>query len=182
MIRSARSSVSIDSNPLINIGIGRAISAWRASSGAALLKLLSIFWYILPSTSLKVFSFNKILTNNIAVDLEKGIAKETGRLTTAQSLARKMGKNFVAEGVAEEMGQAVVSGTQKDYYNRKYDDNATNRVNSYLDSFIRNMGETYGTAKGWEEGFIGGFSGMVGIPGMPGNLISQIKETQKENI
>ena len=129
----------------------------------------------------KGFNPNKILTNNITVDLEKGLVQQTGKLSAAQTMARKMGKNFISEGVIEEMGQAVVSGTQKDYYNRKYDDNATRQVNSYLDSFVRNLAETYGTAKGWEEGFIGGFSGMIGIPGMPGNLVSQIKEAKKEN-
>lgn len=129
----------------------------------------------------KGFNPSKILTNNIAVDLEKGLVSQAGKLGTKATNAVKMGKNFFMEGVVEEMGQSVVSGTQKDYYNRKYDDDATAKTNSYLDSFIKNVAETYGTAKGWEEGFIGGFSGMVGIPGMPGNIVSQIKETREEN-
>jgi hypothetical protein len=52
-----------------------------------------------------------------------------------------------------------------DFYGAKIDPEAEEETIDWLKATAKAITETYGTAEGWEEGFIGGFTGMVGIPG-----------------
>lgn len=87
--------------------------------------------------------------------------------------ALKIASKGVAEGPYEEMGQAVagkVAGYKyaselNDFYGAKIDPDAESETIDWLQATAKAMQQTYGTAEGWEEGFIGGLTGLVGIPG-----------------
>lgn len=87
--------------------------------------------------------------------------------------ALKIASKGVAEGPYEEMGQAVagkVAGYKyaselNDFYGAKIDPDAEDETIDWLQATAKAMQQTYGTAEGWEEGFIGGLTGLVGIPG-----------------
>jgi len=87
--------------------------------------------------------------------------------------ALKIASKGIAEGPYEEMGQAVagkVAGYKyaselNDFYGAKIDPDAESETIDWLQATAKAMQQTYGTAEGWEEGFIGGLTGLVGIPG-----------------
>lgn len=87
--------------------------------------------------------------------------------------ALKIASKGIAEGPYEEMGQAVagkVAGYKyaselNDFYGAKIDPDAEGETIDWLQATAKAMQQTYGTAEGWEEGFIGGLTGLVGIPG-----------------
>ena len=87
--------------------------------------------------------------------------------------ALKIAGKGVAEGPYEEMGQAVagkVAGYKyaselNDFYGAKIDPDAESETIDWLQATAKAIQQTYGTVEGWEEGFIGGLTGLVGIPG-----------------
>lgn len=87
--------------------------------------------------------------------------------------ALKLSSKAIAEGPYEEMGQAVagkVAGYKyaselNDFYGAKIDPDAESETIDWLQATAKAIQQTYGTVKGWEEGFIGGLTGLVGIPG-----------------
>lgn len=87
--------------------------------------------------------------------------------------AFKIASKGVAEGPYEEMGQAVagkVAGYKyaselNDFYGAKIDPDAESETIDWLQATAKAIQQTYGTVEGWEEGFIGGLTGLVGIPG-----------------
>lgn len=87
--------------------------------------------------------------------------------------ALKIASKGVAEGPYEEMGQAVagkVAGYKyaselNDFYEAKIDPDAESETIDWLQATAKAIQQTYGTVEGWEEGFIGGLTGLVGIPG-----------------
>ena len=87
--------------------------------------------------------------------------------------ALKLSSKAVAEGPYEEMGQAVagkVAGYKyaselNDFYGAKIDPDAESETIDWLQATAKAIQQTYGTVEGWEEGFIGGLTGLVGIPG-----------------
>lgn len=86
--------------------------------------------------------------------------------------ALKIASKGVAEGPYEEMGQAVagkVAGYKyaselNDFYGAKIDPDAESETIDWLQTTAKAIQQTYGTVEGWEEGFIGGLTGLVGIP------------------
>lgn len=87
--------------------------------------------------------------------------------------ALKIASKGVAEGPYEEMGQAIagkVAGYKyaselNDFYGAKIDPDAESETIDWLQATAKAIGQTYGTVEGWEEGFIGGLTGLIGIPG-----------------
>lgn len=87
--------------------------------------------------------------------------------------ALKIASKGVAEGPYEEMGQAVagkVAGYKyaselNDFYGAKINPDAESETIDWLQATAKAIQQTYGTVEGWEEGFIGGLTGLVGIPG-----------------
>lgn len=87
--------------------------------------------------------------------------------------ALKIASKGVTEGPYEEMGQAVagkVAGYKyaselNDFYGAKIDPDAESETIDWLQATAKAIQQTYGTVEGWEEGFIGGLTGLVGIPG-----------------
>lgn len=85
----------------------------------------------------------------------------------------KIAGKGIAEGPYEEMGQAVASKVAgykyaselNDFYGAKIDPDSESETISWLQATAKAIQQTYGTIAGWEEGFIGGLTGLVGIPG-----------------
>lgn len=87
--------------------------------------------------------------------------------------ALKIASKGIAEGPYEEMGQAVISKVAgykyaselNDFYGAKIAPDAESETIDWLQATAKAIQQTYGTVEGWEEGFIGGLTGLVGIPG-----------------
>lgn len=87
--------------------------------------------------------------------------------------AMKIAGKGIAEGPYEEMGQGVAgklagykyASELNDFYGAKIDPDAEEETIDWLQATGKAILETYGTVEGWEEGFIGGLTGLVGIPG-----------------
>ena len=86
--------------------------------------------------------------------------------------AAKVASKGILEGPYEEMGQATISKATgykyaselNDFYGAKIDPDAEKETTDWLNAVSNAITDTYGTAKGWEEGFIGGLMGMIGVP------------------
>ena len=59
--------------------------------------------------------------------------------------AGKLLKNPIAEGTQEQLQFATQKGSD-DYYTRRYDANGKEVVNNFIDSYVKGLGEAYGTA------------------------------------
>lgn len=104
---------------------------------------------------------------------EDGTASYSAAKPSVLRNALKIASKGVAEGPYEEMGQAVagkVAGYKyaselNDFYGAKIDPDAESETIDWLQATAKAIQQTYGTVEGWEEGFIGGLTGLVGIPG-----------------
>lgn len=91
-----------------------------------------------------------------------------------KNIAKGAAGNFIAEGPVEEMGQGVISkgaGYQQaarinTLYGATIDPEASKDTENGFNALAKAAAETYGTSAGWEEGFIGGITGLIGIPGI----------------
>lgn len=78
----------------------------------------------------------------------------------------------IAEGPFEEMGQASISRAAgykyaselNDFYGAKIDPEAEQETQGWIKSTAKAISDTYGDLNSYEEGFIGFFSGMLGVP------------------
>lgn len=78
----------------------------------------------------------------------------------------------IAEGPFEEMGQATISRASgykysselNDFYGAKIDPEAEEETQGWIKSTAKAISDTYGDINSYEEGFIGFFSGMLGVP------------------
>lgn len=78
----------------------------------------------------------------------------------------------IAEGPFEEMGQATISRAAgykyaselNDFYGAKIDPEAEEETQGWIKSTAKAISDTYGDINSYEEGFIGFFSGMLGVP------------------
>lgn len=90
------------------------------------------------------------------------------------NVSKRATKNILSEGVYEEMGQGALSAGAKSYYSyedvdnywrARLDPDSVDRTADGSHDFLRAVGnglkETYGSAEGWKEGFIGGITGMA---------------------
>jgi hypothetical protein len=80
--------------------------------------------------------------------------------------AGKLLKNPIAEGTQEQLQFATQKGSD-DYYTRRYDANGKEVVNNFIDSYVKGLGEAYGTAQGWEQFATGAIIGALGMPNIP---------------
>ena len=118
----------------------------------------------------RIPAFIKNATEN-AEDVYK--AARSGKTMEAFKAAGKIAQKGIAEGPFEEMGQATISKTMQNkassninsFYEAKIDPESEEETISWLEATGKALADTYGNAAGWEEGFIGGLTGMLGIPG-----------------
>jgi len=81
-------------------------------------------------------------------------------------------KPIFTEGVYEEMGQSTISNTLQQYYGaelnsfmgHQIDPNSNKESIGWLNAVGQGAKQEYGTMAGWEDGFVGGLMGAIGIP------------------
>jgi len=100
-------------------------------------------------------------------------AAEAAKLSTLQK-AGKLSKYGIVES-QEEMSQAVASEAAQNYVTRKNDGELQN---TYIGNVIKSFGEVYGDIDRWEEGFIGGLTGLMGMPNF-GKIFSKSQRKDK---
>ena len=112
-------------------------------------------------------------TGKLANGIIKGSAKE-GFSISKGNVAKKWARalsNPLAE-MNEEMMQSWFSegtGLQQssklnDFYGAKVNPEAEEETATFLNSMVKGFFNVYGDANNWEEGFIGGLTGLLGIP------------------
>jgi len=87
---------------------------------------------------------------------------------------KRIGSTMLSEGVYEEMGQGAASAGAKayhgwenadNYWRARLDPDSIDRTadgsHDFLSAVGKGLKETYGSAEGWREGFIGGITGMA---------------------
>ena len=135
-------------------------------------------------------AFNKKINVN-----EKGLFE----FTKPSKLKKVVGGTVamgISEGPFEEMQQAtatkwaenIAQKNLESYAAKKYDPDYEEEQVSTINELWNAAKEVYGSSKGWEEGFIGALTGMMGIPGynksakwgqgriLQGGISSQIQE------
>lgn len=108
------------------------------------------------------------------------ISYAAGKPSVLRNAFKIIGKG-VAEGPVEEMGQSVAAkipgykyaSELNDFYGAKIDPEAEKETIDWMTAVGKSIMDTYGTVEGWEEGFIGGLTGWVGIPGFRSTRNSQ---------
>ena len=112
-------------------------------------------------------AFNKKINVN-----EKGLFE----FTKPSKLKKVVGGTVamgISEGPFEEMQQAtatkwaenIAQKNLESYAAKKYDPDYEEEQVSTINELWNAAKEVYGSSKGWEEGFIGALTGMMGIPG-----------------
>jgi hypothetical protein len=144
--------------------------SWAANigvvGGSNLLQFPSIFGVKYGQNLLKATRNNILLdADNVAKAAYKGYSK-TGKIANNIWTAAK---NPMTEGLWEEGMQGVISRTSTDYWSRAYDPEHKDSVNNFVNSFGRNILESYGTKEGWNEIGLGMLVGGMGSAGR-GNL------------
>lgn len=112
-------------------------------------------------------------TGRLANGLIKGSLKEgykTSKGAVVKQYARALSNPFAE--MNEEMMQSWFSegtGLQQasklnNFYGAKVDPEAEKETTGFLNSMLTGFSNIYGDAQNWEEGFIGGLTGLLGIP------------------
>lgn len=112
-------------------------------------------------------------TGKLANGIIKGSAKD-GFSISKGNVAKKWARalsNPLAE-MNEEMMQSWFSegtGLQQssklnNFYGAKINPEAEEETSTFLNSMVKGFSNIYGDANNWEEGFIGGLTGLLGIP------------------
>lgn len=112
-------------------------------------------------------------TGKLANGIIKGSAKEGFSISkgnVAKKWARALSNPLVE--MNEEMTQSWFSegtGLQQssklnDFYGAKINPEAEEETATFLNSMVKGFSNVYGDASNWEEGFIGGLTGLLGIP------------------
>lgn len=112
-------------------------------------------------------------TGRLANGLIKGSLKEgykTSKGAVVKQYARALSNPFAE--MNEEMMQSWFSegtGLQQasklnSFYGAKVDPEAEKETTGFLNSMLTGFSNIYGDAQNWEEGFIGGLTGLLGIP------------------
>lgn len=78
----------------------------------------------------------------------------------------------MAEGPVEEMGQSTIAKTAElkygselnEFYGSKIDPEAEEKTQGWIKSTGQAIASTYGDIDNWSEAFVGGISGMLGVP------------------
>lgn len=102
---------------------------------------------------------------SIVRNLETGLFEST--LNNPSKVNRVLGalKTPAEEGLYEEGLQNVVSGTAKQYWDRKNDPESKDGANSFASVFAHNLADTYTSKAGWNDIGMGLIIGGLGAPG-----------------
>lgn len=114
------------------------------------------------------YNTGRLANGLIKGSLKEGFKKSKGAI--AKQYARALSNPFAEAN--EEMMQSWFSegtGLQQasklnSFYGAKVDPEAEKETTGFLNSMLTGFSNIYGNAKSWEEGFIGGLTGFLGIP------------------
>ena len=112
-------------------------------------------------------ALRKQLASKIIKEGGEYVPENISKLARLGKYALVGSKNILTES-QEEMLQRVISTGGKSFHSKKLSGEATGTVDDYLNALGEGMADAYGTASGWEEGFIGGIIGMAGVPTVGG--------------
>lgn len=96
----------------------------------------------------------------------KGLVRKT-RIRAISSPLMEIQEEMSQAAIAEGSGMWKSSKINHDFgsfYGGKIDPDAEEDVQSWLGSIVSGFANTYGDINNWEEGFIGGLTGLLGIP------------------
>lgn len=114
------------------------------------------------------YNTGRLANGLIKGSLKEGFKKSKGAI--AKQYARALSNPFAEAN--EEMMQSWFSegtGLQQasklnSFYGAKVDPEAEKETTGFLNSMLTGFSNIYGNAQSWEEGFIGGLTGFLGIP------------------
>lgn len=114
------------------------------------------------------YNTGRLANGLIKGSLKEGFKKSKGAI--AKQYARALSNPFAEAN--EEMMQSWFSegtGLQQasklnNFYGAKVDPEAEKETTGFLNSMLTGFSNIYGDAQSWEEGFIGGLTGFLGIP------------------
>lgn len=121
---------------------------------------------------------NAVRGKNIIDKVVDGVKIFSAENPSILKKAWAIAKMPITEGPIEEMGQATIAKTLNQYYGAEFnsfmghqiDPNANKESIGWLNAIGEGAKETYGTMAGWEEGFVGGLMGAIGIPMRVSNI------------
>lgn len=90
--------------------------------------------------------------------------KYGGAAYTALSPVVREGNEEMAQSMAQIAAGEYYGADVKDAFNASIDPKATKEAISWWEANRRAMAQTYGDPNAWEEGFIGGLTGLLGSP------------------
>lgn len=135
------------------------------------LLMVSNLWQFgkLYSGGFKTAKTAENILKNVTEDGVKYVANNPSRLATVG----KVLQGAIAEGPVEEMGQSAISkmagykyGSElNNFYGAKIDPDSEEKTIGWLKASAKALTDTYGKAQGWEDGFVGALTGLVGMPG-----------------
>lgn len=147
------------------------------------------------------YNTGRLANGLIKGSLKEGFKKSKGAV--AKQYARAL-SNPLAEANEEMMQSWFSEGTGlqqasklNNFYGAKVDPEAEKETTGFLNSMLTGFSNIYGDAQSWEEGFIGGLTGLLGIPSisrttteggkkkfklaLKGELWEGLSNTQKDN-
>lgn len=147
------------------------------------------------------YNTGRLANGLIKGSLKEGFKKSKGAV--AKQYARAL-SNPLAEANEEMMQSWFSEGTGlqqasklNNFYGAKVDPEAEKETTGFLNSMLTGFSNIYGDAQSWEEGFIGGLTGLLGIPSisrttteggkkkfklaLKGELWEGLSDTQKDN-
>lgn len=95
---------------------------------------------------------------------------EARGLAKAGRVANNLGKGLVKaqiEGLEEQSQQFISSGS-KSFWGAQLDHNGAQRTADFMNAINDGFKESFGAASGWEQYFIGAFTGAIGTPTIGG--------------
>lgn len=114
------------------------------------------------------YNTGRLANGLIKGSLKEGFKKSKGAVV--KQYARAL-SNPLAEANEEMMQSWFSEGTGlqqasklNNFYGAKVDPEAEEETTGFLNSMLTGFSNIYGNAKSWEEGFIGGLTGLLGIP------------------
>ena len=114
------------------------------------------------------YNTGRLANGLIKGSLKEGFKKSKGAVV--KQYARAL-SNPLAEANEEMMQSWFSEGTGlqqasklKSFYGAKVDPESEEETAGFLNSMLTGFSNIYGNAKSWEEGFIGGLTGLLGIP------------------
>ena len=108
------------------------------------------------------------VADNTAINLTRANALKTPFVEANE----EMGQAFISETAGLKAGEALNS-----FWGKKVDPESTEEITDWYNTIRQGWNNTYGNFDRWEEGFIGGITGLLGMPSFTFKENAQGKKT-----